>query len=393
MAVKQFAVLGAGVMGSGIAYQAVVAGIPTRLCDLSQSALTRGLESVRTLLERQYSRQRIDAHTMMQAQSCLMPQCDQQGFTELDLLVEAVVESSQIKIRALQSAESACSDSAILATNTSTISIDLLAQHLKRAQQFCGLHFFNPVAQMQLVEVVQGSATSQATLDSAVAFARQLNKQPIVVQDCPGFLVNRILFPYFHGFDLLLKEGVSFERVDEVMQAFGWPMGPAYLADVIGMDVMVGADRVLEVGYPDRMSYSSSSIFEKLFEAQMLGQKTGSGFYRYTADEAGQRQREPNPAVRGWLPSRDSVNRISDEEIHWRMMLPMLNEALRALDEGVVASTEDLSLAARLGLGFPDIEGGLWGYIESIGWGPLQQMREHYAHLGGLYTHPRAFKG
>lgn len=393
MSVREFAVLGAGVMGSGIALEAVRQNIPTQLIDLSEEALARASSSVERQLQRQLNRGVISDTECQQIQAALRMHSTAQGFDRVDLLVEAVVEDPQIKLSALQRAEQQLPPDAILTTNTSTISIDQLALSLQRPAQFCGLHFFNPVAQMRLVEVVKGEATSAKTLQSCVEFAKTLNKLPVVVRDCPGFLVNRILFPYFHGFDQLFKEGVSFERVDAVMQAFGWPMGPAYLADVIGMDVMVGADRVLEAGYPDRMSYTTNSIFSKLLEAKMLGQKTGNGFYLYTLDEAGQRQREPNPAVWELLQRSDSVNTISDEEIHWRMMLPMLNEALRALHEGVVASTEDLSLAARLGLGFPNIEGGLWGYIEAIGWDQLQQQMDHYAHLGSLYTYQRSLQG
>ena len=386
MSVNQFVVLGAGVMGSGIAFQATLCGIPTRLVDLSDQALSRAEQKIAGLLSRQLERQRIDKQTQQRAQACLMTQSDQAGFEQVDLLVEAVVEDEQIKLESLQQAEQALPATATLTTNTSTISIDRLAQRLARPQQFCGLHFFNPVPQMQLVEVVQGEATSETTLSTCIEFARSLGKQPVIVQDCPGFLVNRILFPYFHGFDLLVKEGVEIERIDSVMENFGWPMGPAYLADVIGMDVMVGADRVLELGYPDRMAYNETSVFKKLLESGHLGQKTGAGFYRYSKDVEGQNLREPNFEM---LSCWDAAKRhISDEDIFWRMMLPMLTESLRALDETVVRGPDELQLAAELGLGFPQQQaGGLWGYIESIGSERLQQLLAGYSDLGGLYQY------
>lgn len=384
MSVNQFAVLGAGVMGSGIAHQATLCGVPTRLVDLSDQALKRAEGRISKLLSRQLERQRIDRQTQERAQACLMTQSDQAGFEQVDLLVEAIVEDEQLKLASLQQAERVLPNTSVLCSNTSTISIDRLALKLARPERFCGLHFFNPVAQMQLVEVIQGELTSKTTLELCIDFARTLGKQPVVVQDCPGFLVNRILFPYFHGFDLLVKEGVEIERIDAVMENFGWPMGPAYLADVIGMDVMVGADRVLARGYPGRMAYKQSSVFELLLESGHLGQKTGAGFYRYSQDSKGQRTREPNSQVLSqWPPGSNSV---SDEDIFWRMMLPMLTESLRALDESVVKGADDLQLAAKLGLGFPQHQGGgLWGYIESIGFERLQRLLARYADLGGLY--------
>ncbi|NVK00353.1 MAG: fatty acid oxidation complex subunit alpha FadB, partial [Oceanospirillaceae bacterium] len=211
MSVREFAVLGAGVMGSGIALEAAQQNIPTQLIDLSEEALARASSNIERQLQRQLKRCAISDSDYQQTHSALRIQ-SAQSFDKIDLLVEAVVEDAQIKLSALQGAEQQLPADAILTTNTSTISIDLLAHALQRPKQFCGLHFFNPVAQMRLVEVVKGEATSTETLQSCVAFAKTLDKQPVVVKDCPGFLVNRILFPYFHGFDQLLKEGVSFER-------------------------------------------------------------------------------------------------------------------------------------------------------------------------------------
>ena len=385
MSIEQFAVLGAGVMGAGIAYQASVAGVATRLKDIDLAKLESGKRSINNLLERQLKSGRIDQAQLERAASCLTLQMDEEGFGLLDMVVEAVVENEVIKTEVLSHVERTLNKSAILTTNSSTISIDRLAASLKRPENFCGLHFFNPVPQMKLVEIVRGSATSAQTVDRCVAFARALNKTPIVVKDCPGFLVNRILFPYFHGFDQLVKEGVEPERIDAVMERFGWPMGPASLADLIGMDVMVAADRVLEQGYPDRMQYQSASIFEQLLEAGALGQKSGVGFYQYQRGEAGERIKTLNPALRKLIEPSQSV--VDDEAIHWRLMLPLITEALRALDERVVASGDDLQIAAELGLGFPATRGGLWGYISGLGQQRISELVSEYAELGELYSY------
>lgn len=384
MSVKEFAVLGAGVMGAGIAGQATLAGISTRLCDLSPDALRRGAGSIHQYLDRLLERGKISSVQHQLASSSLRSQSDQQGFDNLDLLVEAVVENEAVKRSVLAQAESQMPPTAILTSNTSTISIDSLSEGLERPENFCGLHFFNPVSQMQLVEVVRGSRTRPEVIETCVDFARGLGKQPVVVKDCPGFLVNRILFPYFHGFDLLVKQGVGFERIDQVMEAFGWPMGPAYLADVIGMDVMVGADRVLEEGYPERMSYASQSVFSTLHSRGLLGQKQGAGFYRYRQSESGERMRDVNPHTAALYPE---VAYVGDDEIIDRMMLPMLTESLRCLEEGVVETAADLSKASSLGLGYPAAMGGLSGYLERMGADLFASKLSQYAHLGGLYQY------
>ena len=166
----------------------------------------------------------------------ITPTLELGALSDAEVVVEAVVENPKIKSVVLAETEANIPNTSVLASNTSTISIDFLAENLARPHLFCGIHFFNPVQAMPLVEIIRGSKTSDDTIARAVAYALSLRKTPIVVNDCPGFLVNRVLFPYFHGFNLLLQDGVSMERIDKVMENFGWPMGPAYLADVIGMD-------------------------------------------------------------------------------------------------------------------------------------------------------------
>lgn len=388
------AVAGAGVMGSGIVYQCARTDIDVILRDLSSEACDRGFTQIKGLFDRQLNSARIDQDTYDRQCARIHLQSGWDGFEQVDIVIEAIVEDPELKSKALQEIESQLNENALLTSNTSTISINALANSLKRPELFCGLHFFNPVAQMKLVEVVRGERTSDECIDRCVAFAQELGKTPVVVGDCPGFLVNRLLFPYFHGFHLLLQEGVSFERIDKLMTDFGWPMGPAYLADVIGMDVMVGADRVLAKGYPDRMCYDGSSIFERLLEAGLLGQKQGAGFYCYFKDDQGNRVREPNHQMTHLIHSsgasllRDiskTSNLISDSEICQRMMLPMCTEALRCLQEAVVARPEDIDLAVNLGLGFPKSRGGLMHYIDSLTQKGLRESIERFKHLGGLY--------
>lgn len=168
-------------------------------------------------------------------------------------MIEAVVESPKVKKIVLPEVEASVKETAIVTSNTSTISINLLAQSVKRPENFCGMHFFNPVHAMKLVEVIRGEKTSENTIATIVAYAQKMGKAPIVVNDCPGFLVNRVLFPYLGGLESLIADGADFVHVDKVMEAFGWPMGPAYLSDVIGMDTCWHCQEVLSAGFPDRM--------------------------------------------------------------------------------------------------------------------------------------------
>jgi len=383
------AVSGAGVMGSGIAGQCAASNVQVILNDISPQACERGLHQIKSRLDRQLASNRISQLAFDRQLACINLSTDGSGFDEVHIAIEAIVENPQIKQQVLRELEGKLNDRAILASNTSTISIEYLASALKRPENFCGLHFFNPVSQMKLVEVVRGTHSSDACIDLCVEFAKRLGKVPVVVRDCPGFLVNRLLFPYFHGFDLLVKAGVSYQRIDRVMTDFGWPMGPAYLADVIGMDVMVSADTVLCQGYPERMSYQEPSVFERLYEKRCLGQKTGKGFYTHLNSQHTRGAIEPNPEVIEQLYDTSGLTStqadISDLNILERMMLPMCTEALLCLKEGVVSTASDIDLAVNLGLGFPTVHTGLMHYLDALTQRGLWNVLEPYQHLGPLY--------
>ena len=233
------AVLGAGIMGGGIAYQSAVRGVPVVMKDIRESALALGLAEASKILAKRVDRGRIDTATMAQVLNAIDPTLGFDRFSSADVVIEAVVENSQVKASVLSEAETQISHDAVLASNTSTISIDLLSKGLKRPENFCGMHFFNPVHAMPLVEVIRGEQTSDNTIAKVVSYALAMGKKPVVVNDCPGFLVNRVLFPYFAGFSMLLRDGATYMAVDKIMERWGWPMGPAYLLDVVGMDTAV----------------------------------------------------------------------------------------------------------------------------------------------------------
>ena len=225
----------------------------------------------------------------------ITPTLSYENIAEADLVVEAVVEKESVKKAVLSETESIISKNAVLASNTSTISITKLAKGLKRPEQFCGMHFFNPVHRMPLVEVIRGEKSSEPTIASTVAFAASMGKSPIVVNDCPGFLVNRVLFPYIAGFTGLVGAGVDYEHIDKVMEKFGWPMGPACLLDVVGIDTAFHAGSVMAEGYPDRMSREEPTIISKMFEQKLFGKKNEKGFYIHSKDKKGKPKKEVNP--------------------------------------------------------------------------------------------------
>jgi 3-hydroxyacyl-CoA dehydrogenase / enoyl-CoA hydratase / 3-hydroxybutyryl-CoA epimerase / enoyl-CoA isomerase len=281
-------------------------------------------------------------------------------------------------------------DDAILASNTSTISINLLAKALKRPENFVGMHFFNPVHMMPLVEVIRGEKSSEVAVATTVAYAKKMGKNPIVVNDCPGFLVNRVLFPYFGGFAKLVSAGVDFVRIDKVMEKFGWPMGPAYLMDVVGIDTGHHGRDVMAEGFPDRMKDDRRSAVDALYEANRLGQKNGKGFYAYETDKRGKPKKVFDATVLDVLkPIVFEQREVTDEDIINWMMVPLCLETVRCLEDGIVETAAEADMGLVYGICFPPFRGGALRYIDSIGVAEFVALADQYADLGPLY-HPTA---
>ena len=387
--VRQAAVLGAGIMGGGIAYQSALKGIPVLMKDVQEAGLRAGMAEASKLLSSQVERGKMRPARMGEVLASIRPMLEYSGFAQADVVVEAVVENPRIKQAVLAEAESQLRSDAVLASNTSTISISLLAEALQRPENFCGMHFFNPVHRMPLVEVIRGRKSSEAAVATVVEYARAMGKTPIVVNDCPGFFVNRVLFPYFAAFELLLRDGADFRRVDAVMERFGWPMGPAYLLDVVGLDTAHHAAQVMAEGFPDRMRAAAKGAVQTLFEAGRRGQKNGEGFYRYTTDAKGKPQKSVDEAV---LPLVSALARgaehLSDEEVVLRMIIPMCLEVVRCLEEGIVSSAGDADLALVMGIGFPVFHGGALRYIDARAC-PISALRPIAWRRSGHSTTPR----
>lgn len=384
--IDQAAVLGAGIMGGGIAYQSASKGVPTLMKDIKEEAIEQGLDEAAKHFAKSVERGKIDNRAMATGMSRIRPTLSYAEFEGVDAVIEAVVENPKIKKSVLAETESAVSETTILASNTSSISIDDLASALKRPENFLGMHFFNPVHRMPLVEVIRGKASSDEAVATIVAFAHKLGKTPIVVNDCPGFLVNRILFPYFFGFQQLVADGADFAQIDKVMERFGWPMGPAYLSDVVGMDTSQHVEEVLAEGYPDRMKQDEKSSLDVMVENDRLGQKTGSGYYKYEKDKKGRPKKSSDPRAYELVASVQRGDATpDDEEIVDRMMIPMIIEAARAYEEGIADTPNEVDMGLIMGLGFPPFRGGAFKYADALGLKAVCDKADQYTHLGKLY--------
>jgi 3-hydroxyacyl-CoA dehydrogenase/enoyl-CoA hydratase/3-hydroxybutyryl-CoA epimerase/enoyl-CoA isomerase len=385
--VERAAVLGAGIMGGGVAYLSASKGTPIIMKDINEPALTLGMDHAQKLLNKMLDRGRIDGAKLAHTLANIRPTLSYGDFSGVDIVVEAVVENAKIKKFVLAEVEAATPETAVLASNTSSISITSLAEGLKRPENFCGMHFFNPVHRMPLVEVIRGEKSSEEAIATVVTWAERMGKTAIVVNDCPGFLVNRILFPYLAGFQLLVSEGVDFARIDKVMERYGWPMGPAYLIDVVGIDTAHHVADVLAEGYPDRMAGEGRTSIDVMYEAERYGQKNSKGYYSYVTDKRGKPKKLADPEVAPMLQSLVTGEpvEVTDEQIIERMMIPMIIETARCLEEGIVDTANEADMGLVMGIGFPPFRGGALKLADQMTLAGLVEKADGYAHLGTLY--------
>ncbi|MGB2786707.1 fatty acid oxidation complex subunit alpha FadB [Psychrobacter sp.] len=392
--INEAAVLGAGIMGGGIAYQAASKGLPIIMKDIKSEQLDLGMGEASKLLGKMVDRGKMTPAKMGETLSRIRPTLNYGDLAETDIVIEAVVENPNVKRAVLKEVESLVKDDCILASNTSTISITFLAEALERPENFVGMHFFNPVHRMPLVEVIRGEKSSEEAIATTVALASKMGKVPVVVNDCPGFLVNRVLFPYFGAFDLLLKQGADFAHVDKVMEKFGWPMGPAYLIDVVGLDTGVHGAEVMAEGFPDRMKPDYKGAIELLYENKRLGQKNGVGFYKYEMDKRGKPKKVADETTYELLKTTTDSEKqtFEDQAIIDRTMLAFCNETVRCLEDDIVSTPSEADMAMIMGVGFPPFRGGPCRYIDQMGLDNYLALCEKYAYLGKAYEAPQKIR-
>ena len=387
IAIKQAAVLGAGIMGGGIAYQSAYKGTPIIMKDIQQDALDLGMTEASKFLGQKVQRGHMTMEKMVATLGKIKPTLNDSDLQSADIVVEAVVENPKVKQAVLAGLEKDMPAGTILTSNTSTIRIDELATALEKPENFCGMHFFNPVPKMPLVEIIRGEKTSEKTINAVVDYALKLGKSPIVVNDCPGFFVNRVLFPYFAGFSKLVVEGANFAKVDKVMEnVFGWPMGPAYLLDVVGIDTAYHCTGVMADGFPERMSRAEKDPVSVFANEKRFGQKNKAGFYQYAPDRRGRLKKAQDPQAVELLSSiTDAPKEFDKQEIIDRCMVPMINEVLLCLQENIVASPQEADMALIYGIGFPPFRGGAFRYLDQTGLANFVATADKYAHLGAIY--------
>ena len=377
--VTAMGVLGAGVMGGGVAQLAATRGISVFMKDIDHGAVTGGLQHARSLLDRRVKRRRMTRREADQQLELISGGLEYHGLSGADVIVEAIVEKMAVKKAVLRETEDHIADDCILATNTSSLSVAEMATAMERPERFCGMHFFNPVHRMPLVEVIRGPHSADRTIATIYRLAVRLGKVPVVVGDGPGFLVNRILGPYLNEAGFLLEDVGSVEVIDRVATEFGMPMGPLRLVDEVGIDVSGHAGASLHEGLGDRLS--PAPLLTALQSTGRLGKKGGLGLYRYEDGKEKGVDEGVYPLL--GLPAAPAHSKTSDEAVRRRLVLAMVNEAARILDDRIVSSAADIDLAMIMGTGFPPFRGGLLRFADTLHpRGVLAQVEELAQTLG-----------
>jgi 3-hydroxyacyl-CoA dehydrogenase / enoyl-CoA hydratase / 3-hydroxybutyryl-CoA epimerase len=366
--VSSVGVLGAGVMGSGIAWLASYRGNSIRMKDINWEAVSSGLKEIKGIYKQIKKIKRLPQDAINLMQHRISWGINYKGFNQQDLVIEAATENLDLKKQLFADLEERLRPDALIASNTSSLTIEKMSEDMKRPERFVGMHFFNPVNRMPLVEVVAGPKTSQKAVDTVVKTCLDWKKIPIVVKDCPGFLVNRIFAVQANEVMHLLQEGAGMSRLAHATENFGWPMDPFILADTVGIDVSQKVFKEFEEAYGARMRVPE--ILERMAEKGLKGKKSGKGFYIYEG-----KKNSPNPQVQEILNSIEKSNKkYSESELIDRVIAAMLAEAGRCLEENIVSKDSDLDMALILGTGFPPFRGGLLAYANDYGIGKLVDL-------------------
>jgi len=387
MYIFKAAVVGAGTMGGEIAQVITYAGLPVVLKDIDQEMLERGLAKARAIYQRRVDKGKMSVTDMESKLDLITPTLTYDEFGDVDIVIEAVPEKMEIKKRVFQELDEVCPEQTIFASNTSALSISEMGAATRRPHKVIGMHFFNPASVMKLVEVIPGLDTSQETVDDVVMFAESLRKIPVIVQECPGFLVNRLLMPYLNEATRALEEGAATAtEIDQAVVEWGMPMGPFTLMDMLGLDICADVGAYLYSEYGERMH--PAPLFTKLVEAGRLGEKCGAGFYDHPGGESDavlQMIKELQEA--GAVPTGTT---FSVE----RLMFPLINEAALCLQEGIASITDiDMAMVAGTGMTYGGERIGPLAIADKIGLDVvLERLEELERELGPRFRPSRPLK-
>jgi len=358
MYIYKAAVIGAGTMGAQIAQVITYSGLPVILKDVKEDAVQKGIGTIRKIYEGRVQKGKMTSTEMEQKMALVTGATTYDDFKDVDLIIEAVFEDLKVKQQVFCELDDICPESTIFATNSSSLSISSIAAATKRPDKVVGMHFFNPAHVMKLVEVIPGLATSPETVEDVVAFSESVRKIPVRVQECAGFLVNRLLMPYLNEAALALQEGAaSMKEMDDAMVAFGMPMGPFTLLDMIGIDIAEKVAKILYDSFGPRMA--PAQLLDVMVQTGRLGTKTGAGFYTYTD--------APDDVLVKILKKVYDEHRLKKTSFSPnRLLLSMINEAVICLQEGV-STAADIDIAMMAGTGFPQEKGGPLHYADQMG--------------------------
>jgi 3-hydroxyacyl-CoA dehydrogenase / enoyl-CoA hydratase / 3-hydroxybutyryl-CoA epimerase len=391
------AVIGAGVMGSGIAQWLSSRGVTVILRDVAREQIDRGLANVEKIYADGVKRGLMSEEKAKQGRARICGSTAPMELRDVQFVIEATSEKMEIKKEVFSELAMEAGPKTIVATNTSALPVSELADVTVSPEHVIGLHFFNPVSRMKLVEVVVAKQTSDETRDRSLAFVRQIGKVPVIVRDNPGFLVNRVLFPYLLDAAELFEGGVDAERIDRALVEWGMPMGPLRLIDEIGVDITIDIGNTLEKAYGQRDHVPTVLLW--LRDQQMLGRKTGAGFYKYEG-----RSQTPSESLMQWrrglhgepegnegpnIPPpghRDPRLRLNEEELTHRLIFLMVNEAARCVEEGVVDSPQDADYGMILGTGFAPFRSGPLRFADHFGLKRTVEELERLARTEGKFT-------
>ncbi len=378
MYIFKAAVIGAGAMGAGIAQVISFSGLPVVLKDVDQKFLDRGMAAIRKIYQARVDKGKMSAGEMDSKMSLVIPALDYAEFGDVDIVIEAVPEKMDLKKKIFSELDGICPEGTIFASNTSALSITEMGRATRRPHKMIGMHFFNPANVMKLVEIIRGESTDEETVADVVSFTESLRKIPVVVKECPGFLVNRLLMPYLNEATLCLQEGAaSAQDIDAAMRDYGWPMGPFTLMDFLGLDVCADVGQYLWSQYGDRMK--GAEMFERLVKLGRLGEKSGAGFYGY-----GDQTDEPVKQLIAEL-SAGKKSEFNPE----RLMYPMLNEAARCVEEGIADIKDiDMAMIAGTGMTYQGDRVGPLALADKIGIDVLVNGLEAFEKQYGLRFHP-----
>ncbi len=360
--VKSVGIMGAGTMGGGIAFVTAGAGMEVRLKDINHDAIAKGIQAAKKLWDKQLERRRIDKYAEERNLAHISGGLDFSGFGQLDVVIEAIVEDMAIKKKVIAETAKHCKSDVIMATNTSSLSVSEMGEAHPKPENFVGMHFFNPVDKMPLVEVIRGKNTSDEVVATIFELSKRMGKTPVVVKDGPGFLVNRLLLPWLSEALFFLADHMDIEKVDKIYaKKFGMPMGPFHLIDEIGIDVCLKVLKIFNTALGERAPLPP--VYEKLYQSKRLGKKGGKGFYIYEG-----KNKRVDPAIYTELGVGTPSSSHDEKEIIERGIFRMINEAaLVLIEEKIVETAAEVDLGMIMGTGFPPFRGGLLKYADSLG--------------------------